>query len=103
MPGQGAVLQLGREELEAGGSGGHPLSHRQPPLTAPPVGPLTLPPHVHGVAVRSMLGGEGGCVAQAVGEGLMRGGQGVTMASTSSSSSRVSSLWGLGLLRALVS
>lgn len=83
VSGEGAVLKLGGEHLQTASPGGQPLAHHQAPLTTPStptsVGPVALtPPHVHGVAVRPLLRREGTGVAQAVGVGLMGGGQGVS-------------------------
>lgn len=75
----GPVLQLRGEELQAA----RPRRYRLPrrgqarhsALGA--VRPVTLPPHVHGVALGSLLRGEGGGVSQAVVIRLVWGGQGV--------------------------
>lgn len=64
----GPVLQLGGEELQAAGTCRYGLPRRRQARhpTLDPVWSMTLPPHVHGVALRPLLRGEGGGVAQAV-------------------------------------
>lgn len=81
MSGEGGpVLQLGGEHLQAAGArryrlpGGRQAGHRG----LVPVRPVALPPHVHGVALRPLLGGEGGGVAQAVVVRLVWGRQSVS-------------------------
>lgn len=81
MSGEGGpVLQLGGEYLQAAGSCWYHLPWRRqarhPTLDA--VGSVALPPHVHGVAMRPLLGGEGRGVAQAVMIRLVRGRQSVS-------------------------
>lgn len=78
MARQRAVLQLRRQKLEAAGSGGHALPHRQPLIR--PVRPLVVPPDIHGVAMRSLLGGEGAGVALTVRQRVMWGRQRVSVA-----------------------
>lgn len=80
MSGEGGpVLQLGGEELQAAGPRGYGLARRSQARhpSFHPVRPMTLPPHVHGVALGPLLGGEGGGVPQAVMVGLVWGGQSV--------------------------
>lgn len=64
----GPVLQLRREELQATGTCRYSLSRgrqaRHPAFDA--VRSVALPSHVHGVALRPLLRGEGGGIAQAV-------------------------------------
>lgn len=76
----GPVLQLGGEELQAAGSCRYHLpwcrQARHPTLD--PVGTVALPSHVHGVALRPLLRGEGGGIAQAVMIRLMWGRQSVS-------------------------
>lgn len=64
----GPVLQLRREELQTAGACWYGLSWsrqtRHP--TFDPMWSVALPPHVHGVALRPLLRGERGGIAQAV-------------------------------------
>ncbi|TNN53566.1 hypothetical protein EYF80_036209 [Liparis tanakae] len=76
--GQRSVLQLRRQQLEAAGPRGRARRHRQPLLGA--VRPLVVPPHVHGVAVRPLLRGEGAGVALAVRQRVVRRGERVGVA-----------------------
>lgn len=65
----GPVLQLRGEELQAAGSGRDRLPGRRQARHAAVfehVRSMAFPPHVHGVALRSLLRGEGGGVAQPV-------------------------------------
>ena len=78
VAGQGAVLELRGEELQAAGAGGHALPDHQAGVR--PVRPVPLPPHVHGVPVGALLRREGAGVAQAVGERFVGRRQGVNVA-----------------------
>lgn len=64
----GPVLQLRGEELQATGACRYGLSWCRQAChpTFDPMWSLALPPHVHGVALRPLLRGEGGGIAQAV-------------------------------------
>lgn len=69
MPSESSpVLELRREELQATGTCGDPLPGcgQSPHPTFDSMGPMALPPHVHGVALRPLLRGERGGIAQAI-------------------------------------
>ena len=92
---QCAVLQLWRQELQAAGSGGHALPHHQPLVRS--VCPLVVPPYIHGVAVRPLLGGEGAGVSLTIRHRVMRGGQRMSVTSFDATLSWVQGIWRLGL------
>lgn len=75
----GPVLQLRGKELQAARPRRYRLSRRRQARhpSFDPVRPMTLPPHVHGVALGPLLRGEGGGVSQAIMIRLMWGGQSV--------------------------
>lgn len=98
MPGEGGpVLQLGGEELQATGSRGYRLAWcgqaHHAALGA--VWSVALPPHVHGMALRPLLGGEGGGVAQAIVIRLVWGRQSVS--GRYSCSSWIQEFWSRGI------
>lgn len=99
VAGQRAMLQLGREQLEAAGSSRQALPDGQPLVR--PVRPLVVSPYVHGVAMGPLLGGEGAGVPLTVRQRVARRRQRVSVAPLNAAVSGVQAVWRFGLLRGL--